>query len=84
MDFGINTGYDLYSVLLHETGHSLGLNHPQNPVEVMYPVYQGIRTGLAAGRHRRNPGDLGARPLDGYQTQGLGYSERYPSTSRQG
>ena len=78
MDFGINAGYDLYSVLLHETGHSLGLNHPQNPVEVMYPVYQGIRMGLAPGDIAGIQAIYGARPLDGYQTQGLGYSEAVP------
>ena len=78
MDFGINAGYDLYSVLLHETGHSLGLNHPQNPVEVMYPVYQGIRTGLAPGDIAGIQAIYGARPLDGYQAQGLGYSEAVP------
>jgi hypothetical protein len=74
MNFGINTGYDLYSVLLHETGHSLGLNHPQNPAEVMYPVYQGIRTGLAPGDVAGIQAIYGPRMLDPYQQQGQGFN----------
>jgi len=72
MDLNINATYDLYSVLLHEFGHSLGLNHPPNPAEVMYATYQGIRTGLAAGDIAGIQAIYGARPLDSYQQQGLG------------
>lgn len=39
--------YDIYSVALHEAGHSLGLGHASDPLSVMYPIYQGIVTGLA-------------------------------------
>jgi hypothetical protein len=38
---------DLYSVVLHETGHALGLGHSDNPADVMYPYYN-LETGLSA------------------------------------
>jgi hypothetical protein len=37
---------DLYSVALHELGHSLGLGHSDQPGAVMYPYYR-FTTGLA-------------------------------------
>jgi hypothetical protein len=35
---GANT--DVYSVVLHEAGHALGLVHTDNPFDVMYPYYR--------------------------------------------
>ncbi|MDX2038907.1 MAG: matrixin family metalloprotease [Isosphaeraceae bacterium] len=53
-DIEVNTGfdwspgasYDFYSVMLHESGHSLGLAHAPNPTAVMNEFYGGVRAGL--------------------------------------
>ncbi|HLJ44399.1 MAG TPA: M10 family metallopeptidase domain-containing protein, partial [Bryobacteraceae bacterium] len=39
---------DLFSVVLHETGHALGLGHSDQPGDVMYPYYKQV-TGLSTG-----------------------------------
>jgi hypothetical protein len=78
MNINIGSTYDLYSLLLHETGHSLGLDHAKNPVDVMYEDYQGVRTGLAAGDIAGIQAIYGARTQDGYQSAGQGLSFAAP------
>jgi hypothetical protein len=44
---GVTGSFDLESVALHETGHSIGLGHVGPPLEaVMNPVYAGASTSL--------------------------------------
>lgn len=64
--------YDLYSVVLHETGHSLGLDHSHNPGPVMYADYGGYRLGLTADDIAGIQTLYGARTPDAYHAIGQG------------
>ncbi|MCX7421267.1 MAG: matrixin family metalloprotease [Planctomycetia bacterium] len=44
--FNIGTQYDLFTVTLHEFGHSLGLYHSTTTNATMYSTYNGIDTAL--------------------------------------
>lgn len=45
--WNIGADIDLFSVVLHELGHALGLGHNDDPGSVMYPYYR-RHTGLSA------------------------------------
>ncbi len=50
--FAINgraDGYDLYSVMLQEVGHALGISNSTDPNSPMYETYHGLREGLTDG-----------------------------------
>ncbi|KAJ3051880.1 hypothetical protein HK102_011981, partial [Quaeritorhiza haematococci] len=72
MKYAIGSDFDLFSVVLHETGHSLGLDHPTSGKVVMRPVYGGVVTTLDAGDIAGIQEIYGARQPDIYQAQGYG------------
>jgi hypothetical protein len=74
MNWHIGQNYDLFSVMLHETGHSLGLGHAQNPADVMDETYQGVRTGLGPGDIAGIQALYGPRKPDHFQAGGQGTS----------
>lgn len=45
---GANGTFDLYSSMLQETGHALGVGNSTNPASPMYEQYIGVRTGVIA------------------------------------
>lgn len=70
----IGSDTDLFSVMLHEFGHSLGLDHSLNPTAVMSPVYGGVRAGLTADDIAGIQAIYGARTLDAFQSHNVGTS----------
>jgi hypothetical protein len=61
---GGGADYDLYTVMLHEAGHVLGLDESSDPASVMYGQYLGPRTGLSAGDVSALQALYGARAPD--------------------
>ncbi|MCI0457242.1 MAG: matrixin family metalloprotease [Gemmataceae bacterium] len=59
--------YDLFSVLVHEAGHTLGLDHSDDLSSVMYEDYLARRTGLGLADIRAIQALYGARAADSYE-----------------
>jgi hypothetical protein len=72
MSFNLGSDYDLYSVMLHETGLALGLAEIAQPAEVMDGIYEGVRSGLSAGDLAGIQALYGPRTPDAFQQQGQG------------
>ncbi|MBN9118592.1 MAG: matrixin family metalloprotease [Planctomycetes bacterium] len=68
-DFGAG-GYDLYTALLQEAGHALGIGNSPDPASAMYEFYQGPRAGLSAGDVASIRALYGARQPDRYEGAG--------------
>lgn len=73
-DAGLGIGraaeHDLFSVLLHEFGHTLGLDHSTDRASPLYEDYRGVRTGLTAGDVARLQALYGPRTPDAYEGSG--------------
>jgi hypothetical protein len=72
--WGRNAQFDLFSVMLHETGHSFGLLDLQNSPSVENTQYGGVRSGLMPGDIAGIQAIYGARTADAYQSAGRGIS----------
>ncbi len=46
--FNVGSQYDLFTVMVHEFGHSLGLNHGTATTACMYATYNGVDSALNA------------------------------------
>lgn len=65
MNFSVAGGpglYDLFTVVMHEAGHSFGLPDNDDPTSVMYGTYTGPRTGLSASDVQNIQSLYGPRP----------------------
>lgn len=59
--------HDLFTVTLHEAGHSLGMPHSSDPASVMSDRYVGVRTALAASDVATAQARYGPRQPDRYE-----------------
>jgi hypothetical protein len=64
-----NGGYDLFTVLLHEAGHVLGVGESTDPASATYPNYIGPRSSLSAGDVAAVQALYGARSPDAFDRQ---------------
>lgn len=79
-------GYDLYTALLQEAGHALGVGNSASPASAMFEWYGGARSGLSAADVMSIQALYGARTPDQYEgTSGngaLATATRFPVLTR--
>lgn len=69
LDFGSDSPYDLYSLMLHEFGHVFGFHdNYDDPTSTMYGYYNGLRTGVTDGEIAALVERYGARVHDSFDT----------------
>jgi hypothetical protein len=61
---GPSAEYDLFSVMMHEVGHVLGIPDSSDPASAMYQQFLGVRNGLSPDDVNAVDAVYGARPLD--------------------
>lgn len=64
--------YDLYTALVQEAGHALGLDNSPDTSSVMYTTYTAARTGLSAGDAAAIQKLYGVRATDAFDAAGAG------------
>jgi hypothetical protein len=64
---GVVDTHDLQTVMLQESGHTLGVGNSPDINSVMYEYYQGVRTGLSAGDVGSIQALYGARHADAFE-----------------
>jgi hypothetical protein len=74
---GTKGTYDLYSAMLQEIGHALGLGNSTDPDSPLFETYSGVRTGLTSGDISSIRTLYGSRAGDGFE----GYSSSGSSSS---
>lgn len=74
VNWNLGSDIDFRSVILHEIGHGLGLDHPTDTQSIMYESYQGVRPKLAPGDIAGIQSLYGARRDDSYTLSGVGVS----------
>jgi hypothetical protein len=67
--FSCGGGYDLFSVMLHEAGHVLGVGESTDPNSATYPNYTGSHDGLIASDVAAIQALYGARTPDAFDRQ---------------
>ncbi len=70
---------DLYTTILQEAGHTLGLSNSDDPTSVMFETYEGARVGLGAEDIARIQALYGARQPDLYE--GAGGNDTFASAT---